>query len=65
MVHVDLYSVGTCHKKFGWQNKKIKICFVECPKKALGKQGFAECQLVDTRQRIFFAECQLSALGKG
>jgi hypothetical protein len=25
MVHVGLHSVGTYHKKFGWQNKKIKI----------------------------------------
>jgi hypothetical protein len=38
MVHVGLHSVGTYHKKFGWENKKIKMYF-------------AECQLVDTRQR--------------
>jgi hypothetical protein len=25
MVHVGLHSVGTYHKKFGWQNKKIKV----------------------------------------
>jgi hypothetical protein len=37
MVHVGLHSVGTHHKKFDWENKKIQICFVEC-------------QLVDTRQ---------------
>jgi hypothetical protein len=24
MVHVGLHSVGTCHKRFGWKNKKIK-----------------------------------------
>jgi hypothetical protein len=24
MVHIGLHSVGTYHKKFGWQNKKIK-----------------------------------------
>jgi hypothetical protein len=64
MVHVGLHGVETYHKKFGYENKKIKIWFIECPKKALGKEGFAECQPVDTRQRIFFAECQLSALGK-
>jgi hypothetical protein len=30
MVHVGLYSVGTYHKKFGWENKKNKnvICRV-------------------------------------
>ena len=38
MVHVGLHSVGTYHKKFGKQNKKIKIYFVECPS-------------LDTRQR--------------
>jgi hypothetical protein len=31
MVHVGLHSVGTYHKKFGCQNKKIKIYFAECP----------------------------------
>jgi hypothetical protein len=39
--------------------------FDECPEMTLGKEAFAECQLVDTRQRTFFAECQRSALGKG
>ena len=52
MVHVGLHSVGTCHKKFGCKNKKIKICFAECQKKTLGKQGFAECQPRDTRHRF-------------
>jgi hypothetical protein len=33
MVHVGLRSVGTYHKKFGGQNKKIKIYYVECPRK--------------------------------
>jgi hypothetical protein len=37
MVHVGLHSVGAYHKKFGGQNKKIKICFAECPQKTLGK----------------------------
>jgi hypothetical protein len=76
MVHVGLYSVGTYHKKFGRENKKIKMYFAECPEMTLGKGWFAECQLVDTRQRIvkaylssaaqgtlgkvFFAECQRS-----
>jgi hypothetical protein len=31
MVHVDLHSVGTYHKKFGGQNKKNVLCRV--PKK--------------------------------
>jgi hypothetical protein len=31
IVHVGLHSLGTYHKKFGWQNKKIKIYFAECP----------------------------------
>jgi hypothetical protein len=39
--------------------------FCRVPKKALGKEVFAECQLINTRQRILFAKCQLSALGKG
>jgi hypothetical protein len=29
MVHLGLHNVGTYHKKFGWQNKKIY--FAECP----------------------------------
>ena len=37
MVHVDIYSVETYHKKFGGQNKKIKKCSAECPQKTLGK----------------------------
>ena len=48
MIHVGLHSVGTYHKKFGRQNKKIKIYFAECPKKALGKDYSAECQTVGT-----------------
>jgi hypothetical protein len=39
MVHVGLYSVGTYHKKFGGQNKKIQIFFAECPQKTLGKDS--------------------------
>jgi hypothetical protein len=45
MVHVGLHSVGTHHKKFGWENKKIQMYF-------------AECQLVDTRQSRL---CRVSA----
>jgi hypothetical protein len=26
--------------------------------KTLGKEGFAECQIKNTRQRSYFAECQ-------
>jgi hypothetical protein len=44
MVHVGLHSVATYHKKFGWQNNKIKIYFVEFPRKALGKACSVECQ---------------------
>jgi hypothetical protein len=65
MVHIGLHSVGTYYKKFSWQNKKIKIYFVECPRKALGTACSAKCQMGGTRQRRFFAECQNSALGKG
>jgi hypothetical protein len=32
--------------------KKIKMYFAECQEMTLGKAAFAECQLVDTRQRI-------------
>jgi hypothetical protein len=49
MVHVGLYSVGTDHKKFGGQNKKIKLYFVECQEMTLGKVAFAECHPGDTR----------------
>jgi tRNA splicing ligase len=68
MVYVGLYSVGTYHKKFGRENKKIKMYFAECPQMTLGKACFAECQLGDTRQRIvkdsLSSVIQL-ALGKG
>jgi hypothetical protein len=64
MVQVGLHSVGTYHKIFERQNKKIKIYFAECLKLTLGKIRFAECLLCGTRQRILFVECQQLALGK-
>jgi hypothetical protein len=64
MIHVGLHSVGTYHKNFERQNKKIKIYFAECLEQTLGKARFAECLLCGTRQRILFAECQQLALGK-
>jgi hypothetical protein len=64
MIHVGLHSVGTYHKNFGRQNKKIKIYFAECLEKTLVKASFAECQVCSTRQRRLFAECQPLALGK-
>jgi hypothetical protein len=52
MVHVGLYSIGTYHKKFGWEKKKNKkTYFAECPKKTLDKAVFAECQPGSTRQK--------------
>jgi hypothetical protein len=51
VVHVGLHSVGTYHKKFGWEKKKIKKYFAEHPEMTLGKAFSVECQLVDTRQR--------------
>jgi hypothetical protein len=47
-VHVGLHSVGTYHKKFGWQNKKIKIYLT------LGKACSAECRtgLPSARTRL-------------
>jgi hypothetical protein len=54
MVLLGLHSVATYHKKFGKENKKkIKIYFAECPRVALGKAFFAECETWDTRQRFF------------
>jgi hypothetical protein len=38
--------------------------FAECLEKTLGKESFAKCLQVDTRQRSLFAECQPTALGK-
>jgi hypothetical protein len=64
MIHVGLHSVGTYHKKFGRQNKKIKIYFTECLEKTPSKENFVECLLFGTRQTRLFAECQPSALGK-
>jgi hypothetical protein len=46
MIHVGLHSVGTCHKNFGRQNKKIKIYFAERLEMTLGKAAFAECPRV-------------------
>jgi hypothetical protein len=64
MEHVSLHSVETYHKNFGWENKKIKIYFVECPSVTLGKAYFVECWTCDTRQRSYFAECQSPTLGE-
>jgi hypothetical protein len=64
MEHGGLHSVGTYHKKFGWEKKKIKIYFVECLRMALGKAFFVECQAWDNQQSSFFAECQRLTLGK-
>jgi hypothetical protein len=71
MVHVGLHSVETYHKKFGWENKKIKMYFAECPEMTLGKEGyrhsakyseiiFAECRPEGTRERSL---CRV--LGRG
>jgi hypothetical protein len=37
MEHIGLHSVETYHKNFGWEKKKIKIYFAECPIMTLGK----------------------------
>jgi hypothetical protein len=59
MEHLSLHSVGTSHKKFGWEKKKIKIYFAECPRIALDKTWFVECRSCDTRERSYFVECQV------
>jgi hypothetical protein len=64
MVHVGLHSVAAYHKKFGWQNNKIKIYFAECPRKALGKACSTVGQRGGTPQPRFLGVCQDSALGK-
>jgi hypothetical protein len=51
MVHLGLHSVGTYHKKFGWQNKKNTLPSAQ--KVTLGKVIFTESQTGNTRQRIF------------
>jgi hypothetical protein len=63
MVHVGLHSVGTNHKNFGGQNKKNTNVLCRVPpgwhstKKC--KLIFAECHLVDTRQRSL---CRVSPI---
>jgi hypothetical protein len=37
MVHVGLHSVGTYHKKFGWENKKNTLPSVR--RRTLGKEA--------------------------
>jgi hypothetical protein len=40
MVHIGLHSVGTYHKKFGWEKKKIKdIHMITTVGKDNGKEG--------------------------
>jgi hypothetical protein len=72
MVHVGLHSVGTYHKKFGGQNKKIKIYFAECPQKTLGKDTLYRVPVIwhsaknllcrvsafDPRQRLTAVSCR-------
>jgi hypothetical protein len=56
MVHVGLHSVGTYHKKFGGQNKKIKMYFAECSEMTLGEDsalpsaGFRPAAKADDRK---------------
>jgi hypothetical protein len=64
MVHVGLHSVGTYHKKFGWEKKNIKNILCRVLELTLGKAFSTECQLVDTQQKSIFAECPRLALGK-
>jgi hypothetical protein len=61
MVHVGLHSVGTYHKKFGGQNKKIKKCFAECPQKTLGKDSLCRVPHIwhSAKRRL----CRVSAFG--
>jgi hypothetical protein len=33
MVHLGLHSVGTYHKKFGWQNNKNKNILCQVPRR--------------------------------
>jgi hypothetical protein len=49
MIHVGLHSVEIYHKKFGCQNKKIKIYCAECQRVTLGKVSFTECHAGDTQ----------------
>jgi hypothetical protein len=63
MVQVGLHSVGTYHKNFERQNKKIKIYFAECLELRLGKVRFAECLLCGTRQRLTAVSCGTAANG--
>jgi hypothetical protein len=39
MEHVGLHSVGTYHSMFGWEKKKNKKYFAECPWMTLGKDN--------------------------
>jgi hypothetical protein len=63
MKHLGLHSIGTNHKKFGWEKKKIKMYIAECTRMELDKARFVECQAWDIRQRVFkniktiFVEC--------
>jgi hypothetical protein len=61
MVHVGLHSVGTYHKKFGGQNKKVKICFAECPQKTLGKDSL--CRVPDIWHLAKRRLCRVPASG--
>jgi hypothetical protein len=51
MVHVGLYSVGTYHKKFGWENKKNKNVLCRVSKEDTRQRLFAERQPGSTRQK--------------
>jgi hypothetical protein len=68
MVHVGLYSVGTYHKNFGWENLKNKNVLCRVSRNDTRQSSLAECQLVDTRQRIvkvYLPSAAQWALGKG
>jgi hypothetical protein len=50
MVHVGLHSVGTYHKKFGKENRKIEICFAECLRVTLGNGKEASLPSTNSRR---------------
>jgi hypothetical protein len=61
--HLGLCNVGTHHKKFGGKKEKRKIYFAEYQRKTFNTTllyRVSNCQLGDTRQRMFFKKFKRS-----
>jgi hypothetical protein len=61
MIHVDLHSVGTYHKKFGRQNQKNKNILCRVSRDDTRQRGL--CRVLDVRHSAKNPLCRVPAAG--